>query len=76
MTNRLSEDVTSDKVEAVCALELEGNVSQELLWLRHRDSSGTHEGARPPLETVTKGLVKGYQAEKTLSACYSELSRM
>jgi hypothetical protein len=32
-------------------------VSQELLWLRHKDSSGT-------LEAVTRGLVKTYMIEK------------
>jgi hypothetical protein len=36
----------------------ESTVSQELLWLRHGESSGTQEGDRSPLEAGTRGLVK------------------
>jgi hypothetical protein len=40
-------------------------VSQELLWLRHRDSLETEEKERLTLEVITKGgLVKTHQTEK------------
>jgi hypothetical protein len=37
----------------------ECTVSQESLWLWHRDSSGTQEGECLPLEAGTSALVKG-----------------
>jgi hypothetical protein len=49
-----------------------GSLSQELLWLRHGDSSGIQkEGERPPLEACTTELAKRDQTEKI--QCCSEL---
>jgi hypothetical protein len=36
----------------------DSTVSQELLWLWHGDSSGTHKSKHPPLEAGTRGLVR------------------
>jgi hypothetical protein len=47
-------------------------VSQELLWLWRRESSGTQEEESPPLEVGTRELVKEQQTGK-LKCTYSEL---
>jgi hypothetical protein len=44
---------------------VEFTVSQELLLLRHGDSSNLEEGEHLPLETVNKGRVKKQQTEMT-----------
>jgi hypothetical protein len=48
---------------------VEFTVSQELLWLRYGDNSGTQrKEEHPPLESGTRGLVK-----RRFNACCSEL---
>jgi hypothetical protein len=44
---------------------VEYTVSQKLLWLWHRDSSGTEEGGCQLLEAGTRGLEKRQQTGKT-----------
>jgi hypothetical protein len=41
----------------------------ESLWLWRGDNSGIREGERPPLETDTRGLVKGQETKKTQCVC-------
>jgi hypothetical protein len=44
---------------SLVGIEVECNVSQEMMWLRNGDSSGKpEEGKRTPLEAGTRGLVK------------------
>jgi hypothetical protein len=49
----------------------ECTISQELLWLWSGDSLGTQDRERPPLEAVTRGLLKRQQTKMT--QCVSEL---
>jgi hypothetical protein len=55
---RVNETSNSDPNESPAESNNFVAISRQMLWLRHGDSSGTHERGRPQLQSVTTGLVK------------------